>query len=287
MKPYQFAVLRYVHDRSIGEFANVGILMWLPDTYEMDYLITNHTRRLSKFFSDFDGNNYRSLIKYLDNFFKLKKKELNKDKHAPQIFNTAQPDINILLQYLVPDDGTCFEWSEVMSGVNVNPLLRLHSLFAEFVVQAEEKQPEHRYDEQKVWSTIYHEMVNKGLQKHVKQNVKLASKKYDYLFKAGWMNGKQQLIEPISFDLLNNNEILEKANKWFGRLARLSQDNKFAVTMVVAPPQKEDAKDYYSDSFETLKGAPSVREVITEKELKKYFNKLTPEIMANPLVEAE
>ena len=31
MKPYQYQVIRYTHDRVTGEFVNVGVVLYVPE----------------------------------------------------------------------------------------------------------------------------------------------------------------------------------------------------------------------------------------------------------------
>ncbi|MCB1093193.1 MAG: DUF3037 domain-containing protein, partial [Verrucomicrobiae bacterium] len=50
LEPYSFCFLRYVHEPLSGEFANVGVLLWAPQSRFLGFRASEKFRRLSRFF---------------------------------------------------------------------------------------------------------------------------------------------------------------------------------------------------------------------------------------------
>ena len=53
--PYTYTILRYVHDTSTGEFANVGVVLSSPEAHYANAILRPTYGRLSKMFPGFDA----------------------------------------------------------------------------------------------------------------------------------------------------------------------------------------------------------------------------------------
>ena len=55
MIKYQYQILRYIHDQFTGEFGNVGIVLYVPETNFLRCKVVSRYARLSDFFGDING----------------------------------------------------------------------------------------------------------------------------------------------------------------------------------------------------------------------------------------
>ena len=107
MTPYHYAVLRYVHDLSGGEFVNIGIIMWLPESSELMFQLNQRYRRLSNFFAnDFEGESYRQMVRHLESHFKSVVDDIKEEYRQPKLnFVKTTNDIKDILSQLVLEDA--------------------------------------------------------------------------------------------------------------------------------------------------------------------------------------
>ena len=61
MTRYQFALIRYVHDISSGEFVNVGAVLLDLDNRRLYWHLSEKSSRLASFFRPFDSVRYLGL----------------------------------------------------------------------------------------------------------------------------------------------------------------------------------------------------------------------------------
>ena len=63
--PYSFSVLRYIHDIVTGEFINIGVVLYAPKAKYLSAMCTSRYGRLSKMFSNIDGDHFRQVVRYI------------------------------------------------------------------------------------------------------------------------------------------------------------------------------------------------------------------------------
>jgi hypothetical protein len=69
LERYSFCFLRYVHEPLSGEFANVGVLLWAPQSRFLGFRASKKFQRLSHFFHGFQQQDHRQLISRIDTQF--------------------------------------------------------------------------------------------------------------------------------------------------------------------------------------------------------------------------
>ncbi|MBK8521464.1 MAG: DUF3037 domain-containing protein [Chitinophagaceae bacterium] len=63
---YQFQIVRYIHDRITGEFVNVGIIVYMPESRFLKSRFINKFSRISQFFIDVNGHSLLGALKQFD-----------------------------------------------------------------------------------------------------------------------------------------------------------------------------------------------------------------------------
>jgi Protein of unknown function (DUF3037) len=272
MKPYQYAILRYVNNLSSGEFVNIGLLMWLPNDCKMIYRINHRYRRVSEFFYPFDSSGYQQMMYRVKQRCLQIQKEVNEDNY--NLFIKKPTHILEILDRIITEDSTCFQWSEISSGGVINPASRFEQLALEFVERHEKHTDRERQTESKILQNVEARIEACGLTRYLKENMPIVSRNYSYTFRLGWNNHVTQVLEPITFDYVNASDVVEKAITWSGRLANLANSEEFQMTGVIAPPANNTWLNEYKRAIEILKEAPKIRELITETDFDDFIPKI-------------
>lgn len=282
MTAYQFATIRYRLSPSADEEVNIGLVMWVPSERRLLTRLNRRYGRLSRFFSGFDGDGYRFLMRHLENTFEKITAQLS---HGHEnLFEEESDTLEKILPQMVPLDSTCIQCSSVMGGVLENPEERFMELYKELVTRHEGRSELERRKEDDIWRSIEGSLRNQGLHLRLDQKVEISSDQYSYEFRRGWQNGVVQVLEPISFDHVDGPYLLEKANTWCGRLLNLQQaSTKFQLTAVIALPESPDVQDHFQRAQRMLSGAPNLRKIVEED----AFESFIPEILGDLEVTSE
>jgi hypothetical protein len=270
MKSYHFAILRYVHNGSTEEFVNIGVVMWIPERSKLIFGVNERFGRLSGFFKDLNGSSYREMVRNL--------KSVSDEVATNELFQDTPENPLEIFNKIVREDASCFQWSRLMSGISTDPEERFNQLYEEFVTFHESFKSPQRRSESVIWKGVRQALKKRHLESRVQFNVKVEATDFDYLFKMGWNNGTRQVLEPISLAYRYPAEIVHKANTWSGRLFNLSKDNDFGCTIVLAPPGEHVNMTIFNQGFAILKGASSIRKIITEDEVNDYMSEIEKDL---------
>ena len=275
MTSYHFAILRYVHDVSTEEFVNIGVSMWIPERSKLLFRVNERFGRLSNFFKDIDGHNYRQMVRSLKYSFH--------EVAAVHQFKEAANHPSDIFHEIVREDASCFQWSRLMSGISKDAEKRFEELFKEFVTFHESSVAPHHHDayhprsEPQIWKHVRRVLKAHHLDRRVEYGVKIEAPNYNHSFQMGWNNGTRQVLEPISFAFKKSASIVDKANTWSGRLFHLSKSNDFGLTAVIAPPGN-DNMEAFNNGLAILKDAKSIRNIITEDAVDDYMSEIKKDL---------
>ena len=281
--PYQFALIRYLNNETSGEFVNVGLLMWSPSTRRLVARVSTRYSRMAQFFLNFDGLTYREVLSELRSRIASLADALQKGEQLAFGEGAPQPlprDFQGILERVLRTDATALRWSPIMGGVVPDPEVRADELFEELIRRHEAPAHHRGRTEEQIWSDVDRTLEESGLGDEIERHVRVSGSRYEYTFHAGWMNGKRQVMQPISFDLMDADTIVEKANTWSGRLYNLSKGNPkaFEFTAVVAPPSRTDLRKGYSRALGILEEAPAVREIVSEGRFQSFIRKIEEDL---------
>jgi hypothetical protein len=123
--PYSYVVLRYVHEVVRGEFANVGVVLFAPDSQFLRGRFVSDFGRLRAMFDEIDEAHLSAMVRHLDHAFA---------KFQPGR-DDAKPDISQLVQQALPADDSSLQWSPAGGGVTGDLTDTLNHLFHRFVQQ--------------------------------------------------------------------------------------------------------------------------------------------------------
>lgn len=256
-RAYTYVLLRYRHDPLAGEFANVGVVLHQPSTGFLDAKVRHTLGRLSKMFPDLDGDTLKSVLRGLERAIERLAKREGSD------LLTSLKDAGAFARRVMPDDDTSFVWGPVGSGLTTNPSDMLARLYDRFIARYDEPHMRHR-DDAAVWRPVRDRLAELDLADRLEHKI-IVSPVDRVEFQNAWKNGAWHCYQPLSFDLVNGENIREKARRWAGHLLALSEpDEPFKPYFFVGSPSNDSLEAAYRDAIEILQLGPNEPVVIEE-----------------------
>lgn len=273
--PYSFSVLRYIHDPVSQEFANIGVAVFSSQARYMGAICATNYGRISKIFGGIDGNRFRQATRYIQDQIQRIGRELSNS-----LFFEPTLTIETLLASILPPDDSAFQFSPPGVGVSTDLNETLKELYSRFVDKYSSPELARR-DKEEIWKVYREPLERRHLTPYLTPKTIIAPN-YEYEFQHSWKNEVHHLYEPVSFDLIEANSILEKANRWVGRATSLADSKeKFQLHLLLGEPQGVGLKDTFTKARNILHKMPGNAELIREGEAEGFAEDLAREIKAH------
>jgi len=273
MIPYSFSVLRYVHDGVTNEFVNVGVALYSGDATFLKAKCTIQYSRITQVFDRIDGDRFKQLVRHIEDEV-IRIGERLKQRALP--FAELGTSIEALLHQVLPPDDSAMQFSPAGYGVSADLERTLAELYERYVERYMGQQEVPSRSDDEVWRVFREELV--------KRNVRLTPKKivapdYEYEFRASWKNDVWHVYEPVSFDLVEPNSLVEKANRWLGRSANLAESPEpFRLYLLIGAPQDPRLESAFAKARNILRKMSGNPELIMESDAPKFAAELEREI---------
>jgi hypothetical protein len=262
LEPYSFCFLRYVHDPLSAEFANVGVVLWAPKSRYLGYRFTFRFRRLSRFFHDFDREDYRQLISRITTQFE----RLNLEIKSPEPglpFDQPEHARDLALR-VIPHDDNALQWSRSAGGVTSSPEAELDALYQEAIARHYDAIAKPRRDDHVLFRQIYSQAFESPEVKSVIRKHEVVAPLAQHTFEHAWKNGDWNVYQPLSFDLKKSDDIYEKAYRWDSRSRHLHDaEEKPSIHLLLGAPEDPRLSRAYGKAKDILNGSKVV-ELIEE-----------------------
>ncbi|MDD5141322.1 MAG: DUF3037 domain-containing protein [Verrucomicrobiales bacterium] len=271
---YTFTILRYVHDIATGEFVNMGVALYAPEAKYVSAICCPRYGRLSKMFLDVNGDQLRPLMRFIQARFEEYALKLNGELPLQ-----GQPKsvMEIAANILSRDDSS-LQWSESGGGITENPSATLEQLYVRLVEKYEMRAQLPSRTDDEVWRGFKKELEMKQVLAKL-QPKRIIAKDYEHEFDHAWKNGTWNLYQPVSFDLIDAESLLDKANRWLGRATILKESQeRFKLHVLLGEPRLEKLKSSYGKALNILNRMPVKKEFIREDEAPKFSRDLADEI---------
>jgi hypothetical protein len=262
-----------------GEFVNIGVALYAPKAKYISGLFNTKYGRLAGMFGEIKGDYYRELMRYIEKRFK----ELGKRLNNELLFPEAPADIYQIAKSILPPDDSSLQWSEPGCGQTENPEKTLEYLFERMVSHYEKEGQHTMRNDNDVWRVFKKEFEKRHVLNRLRSK-QIKTQNYDYEFKQAWKNENWHVYEPVSFDLVEPESILEKANKWLGRATTLrdSQD-AFILHMLLGEPSIEKNRSAFEKAENILKKIPGEKELVYERNAEEFSEELATEMTTHNL----
>lgn len=241
MKTIHYQILRYLPDRVSGEFANLGIVAYDPQSKILKSKFINKIGNISSFFPNV---NSRFLIKSINTI--QHDLELISERFISEFSFDKFESIDQVTRKVLATDDSALIFSEIKKTLDVDIESTVRDLFARFVnVSSLEEDDEVRRDKE-VWAKVYKKHFDEyGISSHLRHhNIKTQNDELE--FDKAWKNGAWNCFETVSFNLTRTDAIKNKVYKWVGKLDELntSEEAKHIYLLSVLPHEHPELKTF-------------------------------------------
>ncbi len=133
-QPYSYTILRYIHDTTTGEFVNVGVALYAPQTRYVSVRCRKIYGRLEKMFPGINIEHFKSMMHHIEEAFKKQGELLSKEL----LFESPDSVLD-LAHRILPADDSSLQWSPVGVGRAGDPVHVLEALFERMVMYYEDR----------------------------------------------------------------------------------------------------------------------------------------------------
>ncbi len=270
--------MRYFHEPLSGEFANVGVLLWAPESQQLLFRATEKFSRLSKFFADFHKDDYRKLIQRIDTRFRELGEELAES--APSLVLPSEPQsARDLAIQVVPVDAAALQWSLSAGGLCESPQAEIDDISERLIECHYSVLDNYRRDEGIIFRTVYRPVFRRErIQKHISPH-EIVAPLARHTFDQAWKNGVWNVYQPLSFDLVKAEDVRHKAHRWFGESQFLAQaKDEHRLHFLLGKPADDRHEKAFGDAKKILDSSKSVV-LVEEDEVEDFANQLEQEIV--------
>jgi hypothetical protein len=273
-RPYNYSILRYVHDPSSGEFINVGVALHSEEDRFFDIEIRTTLGRISETFPDIKASALKYLLRSIQKSFS----SLGEAYSAQSDFEERAKNLHELIYSVLPKDDSSLIWAPISSGISDDPKNTLSKLFQRYVTKYDHKKQWQRRTDLDVWREFKKDLEDRSLSNFF--NTKVISTNVDNMeFPFAWKNGIWHCVEPISFDLSTPEYIREKAHRFLGQITSIhNSTEEFKLYLLIGKPSKSELGNAFEKALGILNSMPVKSEVFFEEEKGSLLNKLSHEI---------
>lgn len=278
MIPYSFCVLRYIHDGVTGEFVNVGVALFSADVPYLKAKCTIQYGRITRVFDRIDGDRFKQTVRYIED-------SVNHLGHRLRLgllpFAETERALEVLLKEILPADDSAIQFSPSGFGVSADLEAALADLYERYI-ERYAGQPEipSRSDDE-VWRIFREALERRSVLGSLAPKA-IVAPDYEYEFKAAWKNEIWHVYEPVSFDLVEPNSLVDKANRWWGRAASLAEGpERFRLHLLLGVPHNPRLAQAFGKATNILRKMPGPPELIMESEADSFAADLEREINAH------
>jgi Protein of unknown function (DUF3037) len=272
---FTYSLLQYQYSPALQEFLNVGVVFHFPLESKF-YFIVGDLQRIKAVYPSID----RSLILQY-----VKQIEINVQKSSNLFEPLSEPSHfnKFLHTHLLKRDDTALQFTQSTQVINTfltsKDAMNAYSKLLLPNTATKEQPLFVRRNEQYVirnFTQIIATISKKAEQKLKQPQTIRAESGFPLKFDYSWKNGTHNLIKPLSFDVLDENTIIEKTEKFIGIFnifGKQAKKNNQRLDILITPPQDVKLFGIYEEAFvELSRDYGDSKRLITENEIQKYAN---------------
>lgn len=280
--PYTYCVLRYIHDPAAGEALNVGVLAFAPTEAWIECRIEQRYARLSSTFRDFNGHHYRAVTRRtLGAIESLKVRWRDSLPAIDAIPKTVEGVFHLLF----PDPGLSLQRGEMRAGLARDLDHAVADVFDRMVASQHPDGPEARRTDAQVWSTVQITLEQLGVLEALRPK-KFSSPSFNIEFDYAWKNAEWHVIQPVSMDYRQSDNLQRTATLWLGNATALKDQEELGeLAIVLGPPQSSAQRAAYSRAKDLLHKMPITHRLVEEDEAEDFAKEVATMIREHDLLD--
>jgi hypothetical protein len=281
--PFQFSVLRYIHDAFTGEFLNVGLAFYCHTPAFFKVRLLTKYSRITSAFPNADGEFYRRYITHLQGKFDQVSEKVNSKQMTMEPWPPER--LEELLYQVLPPDDSAIQFGMVQGGMSQEPEETFESLYQRLVEIHLQQEERGARNEAEIWSDFSKLLREQNVVRLLRPTV-IHTEKQDVEFEHAWKNGRWNALEPLSFDLINPGSIKRKAFQYFGQNVVLQESQAInSVYYLLGEPHRDDhtVLKAYSKAKDLLGTGEHAKKIqlIEEDAAEDFARDIAPKIKAD------
>ncbi len=277
MKTYQYQIVRYTHDLITGEFVNVGVVVFEPQTGYLKSKFTNKFGRITQFYSGVNGHLILNSLKAFESEVKRIARQLH------ELFRNDFKTIDEITNEILPKNDSALQCTEISYALDINLESALEDLFERLVDKYNQESTSDSLADKEVWKSVYKQYFDTyGVTSHLK-HYSITTQNDIFEFDKAWKNGIWNCYQSLSLDLKNTSSIKDKVYKWVGKLNELeTASERINIYFLTIYPEKESLQRFIKDTLSNSSFHDYLSvSIINENEAETFVKKIQTEIAAH------
>jgi hypothetical protein len=279
--PFEAVSIRYVHDGRNGEFLNIGVVLFAPTAPFAGVRFLQSWSRITAAFPGAEIVLLRRIAKAFEKWMAEWSATIGQLPLEPL------RGVAALVAEVLHADDSSIQVSPTISGVTSDPQRTLAELFEVYAArqQTDEARRPSR-DDGDVWKQFAQLLNEPALVRRLQQRHVLRARHYEFTFDNAWKNGRWNVAQPLSLDLVDPRSIREKATSWSGRVLTLRPSEADTnVYFLVGMPGKDATKEVREAAADALailgENLKREAEVLTEDQGQSLAAKIVTDLSAH------
>ncbi|MGY6560727.1 MAG: DUF3037 domain-containing protein [Luteibaculaceae bacterium] len=276
MKKFQYQIVRYTPDRVTGEFVNVGIIVYQQETNFLQGKFITKYSRISQFFTDVNGHHIVSSLKHFEKELSILSERLT------ELFTNYRL-VSEITSSILPQDDSALTCSEVLFGIDINPIHSLDDLYERLVVKHFQDTNKDQKDDKYVWKKVYKQYFDKYQITDKLKSFSVKTSNDEIEFDKAWKNGVWNCYQTVSFDLKRTDAIKNKVYRWSGILNELEHANEelHLYFLTIRPTKNKQLIKFIEDTLSKRLSNSVKVTLIYETQADKFVASVKKEIEAH------
>jgi len=275
--PCQAVVIRLAPDPSSGEVLNIGVVLHAPEHRFLRARFAGSWKRLTEAFPGADAVHLRRVATAISNACDA--------GYSSQLALDPPPtDVTEAVRRIVPDDDASLLLSRPLSGLTDDPERTLGELFDRYVVYGQTGEKKTSRGDSDVWRTVASALRERGVLSRLQAHV-VRGKHYEESFEHSWKNGHWHVARPLSLDLLDGSDILQKAAGYTGRIRSLDPVKQDTTVVLIvglpspsAPSNLREAADRGLGILREQLADEDIAEVLVESDASRLAERIADDL---------
>ena len=277
---FGYCLLQYEHNPWLKERLNIGVLVFGPTNNFLRLKTRGWDGRILSSYPNLEKANFTEDLRQIERCVKhycrtdFKEPSLFRESaRACGLINTEH-DVLCIGRMLSPDMDSSYRWEAGGVGICASLDDKLEQLFHRFVISYDKSKHEANRSDVQVWSTFSTKLSERNLERFIEPDKTVSTDLGPVKFHAAYQNGALHVIQPLSFDLSDEDHVSAKAAKWAGYAQSIRSISEGAVKphFLIGRPLKAKLNDSFDRAKYFLEKVSGPDSVVTEKNAERFVN---------------